>query len=191
MTGAVAGDDDWPWPAPIDDGACDHLKTGAVPVPPISLSATAGGRTDLAGAGMRAVVFVYPFMGGPGRPNPPGWDDIAGAHGSTPQAEGYARLHAAFAELGYEVFGLSGQALADQRECAVRLGLPFDLLNDSDGVFSRALRLPTFSAGEAEYLSRVTLAIAGGRVAYARFPVHPPDRDAEAMICALTGDSGS
>jgi hypothetical protein len=35
------------------------------------------------------------FAGLPGLPNPPGWDDIPGAHGSTPQTEGFRDLIAA------------------------------------------------------------------------------------------------
>ena len=42
-----------------------------------------------------AVIFCYPFTGRPGYPNPPNWDHITGAHGSTPQAIAYSELNTA------------------------------------------------------------------------------------------------
>ena len=50
-------------------------------------------------AGM-AIVYCYPWTGRPGLPNPPDWDDIPGAHGSTPQAEGFRDLYAGFQQVG-------------------------------------------------------------------------------------------
>lgn len=187
----AGGDTSWPWPAPADDGACDHLRGGGVAVPDVTLAATAGGSIRLAGLAHRAVVFVYPFMGGPVRPNPPGWDDIPGAHGSTPQAEGYQRLAQVFADRGIPVFGLSGQAIADQCECAGRLGLSFPLIHDGDGLFASGLGLPTFTAGEGRYLRRVTLVLDQGGVAAVRYPVHPPDRDADEVVALLAAGEGS
>ena len=40
----------------------------------------------------RAIVFVYPWTGRAGVANPPDWDDIPGAHGSTPETEGFPAL---------------------------------------------------------------------------------------------------
>ena len=54
-----------------------------------------------------AIVYCYPWTGRPGLPNPPGWDDIPGAHGSTPQAEGFRDLYAGFQQVDAAVFGLS------------------------------------------------------------------------------------
>lgn len=175
--GPASGDQGWPWPPPIDDGAARHLVAGT-PLPPATLGASTGPAIDLARLPCRSVVFVYPWTGRPGLANPPDWDDIPGAHGSTPQAEGFRDLHAEFTARGIAVFGLSGQDGAHHRELAERLRLPFPLLSDTDLGFARALRLPTFATGGITYLKRLTLLIADGHIRGALYPVHPPDRSA-------------
>lgn len=68
---------------PTDDGAADHLPNCEVPA--TALPSTLGG--DLAtAAAERLVVYVYPRTGVPGEPLLPGWDDIPGARGCTPQS---------------------------------------------------------------------------------------------------------
>ena len=42
------------------------------------------------------LMIVYPWTGRPGHPNPPDWDVIPGAHGSTPELEGFRDRAAAF-----------------------------------------------------------------------------------------------
>lgn len=70
-------------PVPTDDGAADHLPNCEVPA--TALPSTLGG--DLAtAAAERLVVYVYPRTGVPGEPLLPGWDDIPGARGCTPQS---------------------------------------------------------------------------------------------------------
>jgi hypothetical protein len=60
-------------PAPVDDGACDHLPGTASP--PLALPSTAGGaaRRDEIGRG-RAVLLFYPRAGEAGGPAGPGGD---------------------------------------------------------------------------------------------------------------------
>ena len=67
-----------------DDSAARHIIAGTR-LPDVALVATHGAPVNLARFQERAVVFVYPYTGTPGQPNPPGWDDIPGAHGSTPE----------------------------------------------------------------------------------------------------------
>jgi hypothetical protein len=65
-------------PAPVDDGAADHLPGSEVPA--VALPSTLGGELDLAqAANERLVVYVYPRTGVPGQPLLEGWDDIPGA----------------------------------------------------------------------------------------------------------------
>src|SRR5690606_16757096 len=86
----------WPWPAPVDDGGADHLICGLA-LPDIALPATSGRMMSLARVPGRAVVFCYSWTGRPGAPNPPDWDTLPGAHGSTPEAEGFRDLYPGFA----------------------------------------------------------------------------------------------
>lgn len=179
----------WPWPAPANDGAADHLVAGMA-LPEVALQGTAGELVSLARLSGRAVVFVYPWTGRPGADNPPAWDEIPGAHGSTPQAEGFRDLHGAYQALGVGVFGLSGQDPAWQKELAGRLRLPYPLLSDRDFALSNALRLPTFETGGVTYLRRLTLVIRAGRIEQVAFPVHPPDRHAADLLARLTAAAG-
>src|SRR5207244_2073187 len=109
-------------PVPVDDGACDHLAGMALPA--ISLASTGGPavRLDQLTA-PRTVIYCYPMTGLPGTPLPEGWDLIAGARGCTPQACGFRDQHAELAGLGVQLFGLSTQSTAYQREAAGRLHL--------------------------------------------------------------------
>jgi peroxiredoxin len=174
----------WPFPAPADDGAATHLIAGLA-LPDIALASSSGGTTSLARLSGRWIVFVYPWTGQPGRSNPPDWDDIPGAHGSTPQAQGFADLYEAYQAKGVGVAGLSGQPSAEQQEFAARLKLPFALLSDHAGAFRDALRLPAFETGGVRYLKRLTLVVQDGAIERAVYPVHPPDTHARDLLASL------
>jgi peroxiredoxin len=163
----------WPWPAPTDDGAAKHLVPG-LQMPDVTLAATNGSMVSLRQLVGRAVVFCYPWTGAPGLSNPPGWDTVAGAHGSTPEAEGFRNLNAVFVGLKMPVFGLSCQSSLHQKEFADRLKLPFSLLSDVDYLIQKELQLPTFDLNGTKYLRRITLVINDGAIERIYYPVHPP-----------------
>src|SRR5262245_4723672 len=80
-------------PVPQDDGAAAHLE-GRV-LPDIGLPATDGATVRLSALGSgRTVLFLYPLTGRPGVDPLPGWDDIPGARGCTPEACSFRDLHA-------------------------------------------------------------------------------------------------
>jgi peroxiredoxin len=174
-------------PVPEDDGAAAHLPGAEVPA--IALPATTGGTVDLAArsAGTRVVVFAYPRTGRPGIDNPPGWDEIPGARGCTPEACSFRDRMADFAAAGAEVYGLSTQDTGYQREAAERLQLPYPLLSDESLAFTRALRLPTFEVSGMELLRRLTLVLRDGRIEHVLYPVFPPDRAAADALVVRAG----
>jgi peroxiredoxin len=174
----------WPWPAPDDDGAAKHLIAGTR-LPDVALTATRGAAVNLARFQERAIIFVFPLTGAPGISNPPGWDDIPGAHGSTAEAEGFRDLYADFELRGYEVFGVSGQTPKVQEEFSRRAGLPYLLLSDESFAFADALDLPRFQTGGASYLKRLTLIVKNGVIYRVFYPVHPPDAHARFVLDAL------
>jgi peroxiredoxin len=131
------------------------------------------------------VVFVYPWTGRPGLPNPPDWDVIPGAHGSTPEAEGFRDLYPEYRALGAKVSGLSCQDQSHQREFAARLGLPYALLSDRGHLLRRTLALPVFETGGTTYLKRLTLVVRDGRLVRHFYPVHPPDKHAGEVLSWL------
>ena len=179
----------WPWPAPANDAAADHLKPGMA-LPDVELPSTAGRMVSLARLPGRTIVFAYTWTGRPGVANPPRWDEIAGAHGSTAEAEGFRNLHSSFLSLDTEVLGLSAQDTGWQRELVARLRLPYEIASDASLALAETLRLPTFETGGATYLRRLTLAIRDGRIEWVFYPVHPPDAHARDVLAWLTDAVG-
>lgn len=174
----------WPFPAPHDDGKARHLLRGMV-MPDLALPTTEGGDVNFSRLDGWTILFIYPWTGQPGLANPPGWDDIPGAHGSTPEAEGFRNLYRAFERMGTRVFGVSGQASDWQCEFAERMELPFALASDADGLLREALSLPTFETGGAIYLTRLTLVLRDGRIVRTFYPVHPPDAHPREVLAWL------
>ena len=167
-------------PEPADDGACDHLP--GMRLPSLSLTSTAGDQVDLSSLPGTTVVYCYPLTGRPGRDLPPGWDDIPGARGCTPQSCAFRDHHAELQALGAMVFGLSTQDTAYQREAVERLRLPFELLSDQELEFAGALDLPTFEAEGMTLIKRVTLVIEDGEIREVFYPVYPPGTNAEEVV---------
>jgi peroxiredoxin len=172
-----------------DDGGADHLRPGAR-IASMPLPATSGGDVTLADLSGVTLLIVYPWTGRPGMPNPPHWDDILGAHGSTPELEGFRGLYSAFQELGIGLYGLSRQACAYQQEMATRLRLPFPILSDEDGRFSETLRLPVFETGGTLYLKRITLLLRTGAIEDVFYPISYPERHAEELLRLLKQGAG-
>jgi peroxiredoxin len=171
---------------PLDDAAADHLKPGLA-LPRIALPATEGPDICLAMLPGRSIVAVYPWTGSPGHANPPNWDHIPGAHGSTPELEGFRDRAEAFARHDTRIFGVSGQTTGYQRALAARLALPFPILSDADGQMAAALALPSFAAGSESYLKRLTLVVADGCIETVFYPVRDPAGHAAEIVTWLDG----
>ena len=171
-------------PAPIDDGAADHLEGMALP--PLALPSTAGHEIDLREAARGTLVlYLYPRTGRPGEPLPDGWDDIPGARGCTPQSCAFRDHFAELGALGAEVLGLSAQALDDQLEFAERVELPYPILSDPELELAGSLRLPTFEVAGMRLYRRLTLIAREGEIAKVFYPVFPPDRNAVDVVTWL------
>lgn len=168
-----------------DDGGARHLQRGRH-MPDIELPTTAGGSVNFARLEGRVILYCYPWTGQPGEPNPPDWDHIPGAHGSTPEAEGFRNLYDGFRQLDAAVYGLSTQPTCYQQELVERLGLPFALVSDADFAFARALALPTFATGGVTYLERLTFGLKDGRIDRVYYPVTLPAAHAR-EVCAWLG----
>jgi peroxiredoxin/catechol 2,3-dioxygenase-like lactoylglutathione lyase family enzyme len=171
-------------PAPRDDGGARHL-TGMT-LPDLPLLATRSGAFNLSTLGGRTILYIYPRTGVPGVDLPPGWDDIPGARGCTPQSCSFRDHFAELKALGVaQVFGLSTQDTAYQREAAERLHLPFPLLSDAELTFTRKLNLPTFTVAGMTLLKRMVLVIDDGLITKVFYPVFPPDQSAAEVVAWL------
>jgi peroxiredoxin len=171
-------------PVPRDDGAARHLV--GVKLPDLALPTTNGPAVNLAKLKGRTVLYIYPRTGVPGVDAPPGWDDIPGARGCTPQSCGFRDHFAELTALGVaQVYGLSTQDTAYQREAAERLHLPFPLLSDAELDFARNLHLPLFMTSGMTLLKRMALVIDDGKIVKAFYPVFPPDKNAAEVVAWL------
>ena len=173
-------------PVPRDDGAARHLPS--MRLPDLALPATDGSAVNLAKLKGRTVVYAYPRTGRPGAQLPTGWDAIPGARGCTPQSCGFRDHFADLQKAGIaQLFGLSTQDTAYQREAVERLHLPFAILSDEKLALAHALNLPTFEADGMTLLKRLTLVIDDGTIAHAIYPVFPPDQSAADTLAWLAG----
>ena len=171
-------------PVPQDDSAARHLA--GAKLPDLALPATSGSVVNLSRLKGRTVVYIYPRTGVPGVDAPPGWDDIPGARGCTPQSCGFRDHFSELKALGVaHLYGLSTQDTGYQREAAERLHLPFAILSDADLKFGRALRLPTFSTSGMTLFKRMALVIDDGVITKAFYPVFPPDKNAAEVVAWL------
>ena len=171
-------------PAPIDDGAADHLEGAGVPA--LALASTAGAAIDLSGAATGTLVLsLYPRTGRPGEALPEGWDEIPGARGCTPQSCAFRDHFGELRSLGADVLGLSAQTPADQMEFAERVGLPYPILSDPELELAAALRLPTFEVAGMRLYRRLTMIAREGRIEKVFYPVFPPDRNAADVVAWL------
>ena len=170
-------------PAPVDDGACDHLPGLAAPA---LMLPSSQGAVDLAElAAERAVLYVYPRTGRPGQPVPAGWDAIPGARGCTAQSCAFRDHAAELSALGARVAGLSAQPLGEQVEFAESNGIPFPLVADPALRLRDALRLPAFEFDGSTLYKRVTLVLERGKIECVFYPVFPAERNAADVLAWL------
>jgi len=164
-------------PVPEDDGAADHLA--GTRLPSLTLGSSHG-PVDIASLD---VLYVYPRSGKPGVPSLPGWDDVPGARGCTPQSCAFRDHATELADLGASrVAGLSSQSLDDQVEFAQRNHMPFPVIADPELRLRDALGLPTFEILGHTLYKRLALVARGGVIVKVFYPVFPPDRNAQDVV---------
>jgi len=167
-------------PVPLDDGAADDLP--GMRIPDVVLPSSMGDVALADLAAERLVLYVYPQTGPPDKPVPPGWDEIPGARGCTPQSCGFRDHAAELAAFGARVAGISSQSLAEQQEFARRTKMPFPIISDEQFVLAATLSLPTFEFHGARFYKRLALVAESGVVAKVFYPVFPPDRNAADVL---------
>lgn len=152
-------------------------------LPAVELGATTGESVNLGQLkARRTVIYCYPRTSVPGEPSPTGWDTIPGARGCTPQACTFRDHHMELEARQAQVFGLSTQSTAYQREMADRLHLPFAVLSDERFELIDALRLPTFEVDGMRLIERLTLIMRGTTIEEVLYPVVDPKESAAEVI---------
>ncbi|MGG1947660.1 peroxiredoxin [Trinickia sp. NRRL B-1857] len=176
---------DWStMPAPLDDGAANHLSGRIIPA--VALDSTDGGTVDLSRIAGRVVIYVYPWKKHPDGVLPEGWTSIPGAAGCTPQSCAFRDRAAAIEAAGVRhIFGLSTQDTPYQREAVERLHLPYPLLSDRRLELAKALSLPSFTAADMTLLKRLTMIVDDGVIRHVFYPVFPPHLHAGEVLAWL------
>ena len=179
-------------PVPVDDGACDHLVGSTVPS--ITLASTAGGTVDASQRSGHTVIYIYPRTGDPAKASVPGWEEIPGARGCTPQTCSFRDHYQDILSLGADVFGLSAQTPEVQQEMVGRLHVPFAVLSDEKLLLSRALKLSTFEVQTYDketlvLIKRLTLIIKHGVIERVFYPVFPPNQNPDDVIAWLKNNA--
>ncbi|WP_170763082.1 peroxiredoxin [Ruegeria lacuscaerulensis] len=158
-----------------------------VRLPSVTLMATDGSDIDLSVQTGCTVVYAYPRTSPADGAAIPGWAEIPGAKGCTPQSCGYRDYHQQLNEAGADrVFGLSTQDTEYQREVRDRLHLPFEILSDENLKLQTALSLPTFEAGGMILLERFAMVLRDGQVSRVFHPIANPAGNAETVLNYLT-----
>ena len=174
-------------PAPTDDGAADHLLGRMLPQ--LTLDSSQGPVSLRELSRERLVLYIYPRSGRPGVPLLPGWDEIPGARGCTPQSCAFRDHAAELSNLGALLAGLSAQPLEDQLEFAERNHIPYPVVADPGLKLGAALRLPTFDVEGLTLYKRMALVVEACAIAKVFYPVFPPDRNAAEVIAWLESRS--
>ena len=167
-------------PVPVDDGAAEHLTGAELPDLVLPSSQGAVNIRDF------EVLYVYPRTGRPDRPLLPGWDEIPGARGCTPQSCGFRDHSGELTALGARIVGVSAQSLDDQIEFAERNEMPFPVISDEWLDLARDPGLPTFEVQGLTLYKRLALVAERGRVVKVFYPVFPPDRNAADVLAWLS-----
>lgn len=160
-------------------------------MPDVDIEATSGSPVNPAKILGPAVIFCYPYTGRPGYADPPHWDEIPNAHGSTKQALAYSEAYGHFRRLGVKLFGLSLLPLEWQREFVKRHNLSYRLLCDSERKLSGRLGLPLIETGGVDYIQRLTFVLRDGVIERVRYPVKEPERDAMEMLGHFEQSAGA
>ncbi|BCY15229.1 hypothetical protein L3i22_103170 [Actinoplanes sp. L3-i22] len=171
-------------------GSAEHRRARALVgrrLPEIVLPRADGTPTPAAEPGVWTVLFCFPGAFAPGpQAYPPLWNDIPGASGCTLETMTYASRAGAFAAAGARIHGVSTQRTDQLGAYAEHAALPYDLLSDADGRLATALRLPTFRAGGADRLKRLTMLIdPAATIRAVQFPVTDPAGSVDEMLTAL------
>lgn len=160
----------------------EHLLVGET-LPELELPLTNGSQLRLDQLTGTNVLYIYPRTSPADGSTLDGWDKIKGARGCTLQSRGFASFHGAILAAGArQVYGLSSQNSAYQKEAKERLALPFELIEDSHLALAKGLGLPVFSASGETLYSRITLVIEDGVIEKVFFPIDDPSENAKAVL---------
>lgn len=155
-------------------------------LPEVSLSATDGTLIDLSRLDGTNVIYCYPRTSPQDGSSIPGWGEISGAKGCTPQSCAYRDQFLELRKAGvHRVIGVSTQDTEYQQELRTRLKLPFHILSDTQLILANSLNLPTFEIEGLVLLRRLTLIVRDFVITDVIYPIVEPKENATAVLALL------
>lgn len=128
------------------DGGQGMLEEGAA-VPPLSREAHDGSTVDLASLQQTAIVYFYPKDGTPG---------------CTAEACAFRDAWERYQSAEVMVIGVSADSMENHRSFAEEHNLPFPLVSDRDGEWTKAFGVPTYGPSVTK---RVSFLVHDGSIA--------------------------
>ncbi|MGW7448572.1 redoxin domain-containing protein [Kitasatospora sp. NPDC054795] len=159
-------------------------------LPELELPAATGESTDPVAPGATGTVLsCHPGAYAPRGPeHPPGWGEIPGAAGCTPESGTYRDRAAESTARDARVHSVGTQRPDQLCAFAEHTRIPFPLLSDAEFRLTAALRLPTFRAAGNDRLKRLTLVLDATRtVRGVLCPVVDPAGSVEDALAPIDG----
>ena len=149
---------------------CDHLLN--MELPSVSLPNQDGNLLQLKRSDtFRLIIYFYPMTGHPYKKLPKDWNNIPDASGSTLENCNFRDNYENFIKLNTLPIGITSQSIEDVKEMTFRLGIPFDILSDSNFFLTNKLLLPTFSLNNQTYIKRITIFVEKNIIKKVFYPV--------------------
>ena len=146
-------------------------------IPDISLQSSNGEYVQLRRKeSFKIVIYCYPMTGRPDKTLPKNWNNIPGATGCTPENCSFRDNYEELIKLNALPIGISSQTLEDIKEMKKRLKIQHDILSDYGLVFTKSLKLPTFSIDNKIFIKRITLIVDNAKIVKVFYPIFPPDK---------------
>lgn len=124
----------------------------------------------------RLVIFCYPMTGNPNLPLPKNWDKIPGASGCTAEVCSFRDNYDELIIQNAIPIGISTQSSKEIKEMTSRLVIPYDVLSDSQYLFSETLNLPFFSTDKKKFIKRLTLIVEKSVIKNIFYPIIHPEK---------------
>ena len=161
-------------PVPKNDGKASHLLGRKLPN--LILPSTKNSFFDLSAIEKKyGILYFFPMMSMPEKELPPGWDEIPGARGCTPQNISVTKHMIDLEKHDAIPIGISSQPIADLEQLSSLRNLSQILLSDNKLESQKKLNVPVFAVDGNSLYKRLTLIVKNFKIVKVFYPVFPPD----------------
>ena len=175
-------------PRPKDDREGDHLDGMLVSYK--TLQQTIGNSIDIHKNNKKFLILCFfPMISISEKSLPPGWNEIPGARGCTPQNIAISSHIKDFEKYNSIVIGISTQNAEELASISNERKFLHSLVSDVNLQFKREFKIPVFHVADKTMYKRITLIIRESKILKVFYPVFPPDRHALELVDWLENNS--